>query len=132
MDSSLTYPPLYSAQSLHFAGKFFLPSSRRHQFSRRFRSSSTVEPQRTTEMLFAGSFFRSQLKPSHICRHSPGFSSLFSSLSASSAASIEADRVLRDGPRNNWTRQEIRDVYDSPVLDLLFHGVSASLSVCVM
>ncbi|XP_022929844.1 biotin synthase, mitochondrial [Cucurbita moschata] len=73
-------------------------------------------------MLFARSFLRSHLKPSDIPRHSPPFSSLFSSLSASSAASIEADRLLRDGPRNNWTRQEIRDIYDSPVLDLLFHG----------
>ncbi|KAL0556567.1 hypothetical protein IC582_005081 [Cucumis melo] len=73
-------------------------------------------------MLFARSFFWSHLKPSDICRHSPRFSSLFSSLSASSAASIEAERLLRDGPRNDWTRQQIRDIYDSPLLDLLFHG----------
>lgn len=43
---------------------------------------------------------------------------------ASSAAAIEAERTIREGPRNDWARGEIKSIYDSPVLDLLFHGVS--------
>ncbi|MCD7472930.1 biotin synthase [Datura stramonium] len=45
----------------------------------------------------------------------------YSSLSASAAA-VEAERCIREGPRNNWTRDEIKSIYDSPLLDLLFHG----------
>lgn len=45
----------------------------------------------------------------------------YSSLSASEAA-VEAERCIREGPRNNWTRDEIKSIYDSPLLDLLFHG----------
>jgi biotin synthase len=41
----------------------------------------------------------------------------------SSAAAAEAERAVRDGPRNDWTRPEIQAIYDSPLLDLLFHGV---------
>jgi len=46
----------------------------------------------------------------------------FSSAPASAAAA-EAERAIRDGPRNDWSRPEIQAVYDSPLLDLLFHGV---------
>ncbi|KAK4375718.1 hypothetical protein RND71_006395 [Anisodus tanguticus] len=45
----------------------------------------------------------------------------YSSFSASAAA-IEAERCIKEGPRNKWTRDEIKSVYDSPLLDLLFHG----------
>lgn len=51
-------------------------------------------------------------------------SSSFLHFSSSSAAAIQADRTVKDGPRNDWTRDEIKAVYDSPILDLLFHGVS--------
>lgn len=43
--------------------------------------------------------------------------------SSVSAAAAEAERAVRDGPRNDWTRPEIQAIYDSPLLDLLFHGV---------
>ncbi|CAL9125974.1 unnamed protein product [Musa textilis] len=47
----------------------------------------------------------------------------FSTLTASaSAAAVEAERTIRDGPRNDWSRDEIKSIYDSPILDLLFHG----------
>lgn len=39
-----------------------------------------------------------------------------------SAAAREAERSIQQGPRNNWSRDEIKAVYDSPILDLLFHG----------
>ncbi|PKA54767.1 Biotin synthase [Apostasia shenzhenica] len=42
--------------------------------------------------------------------------------STSSAAAVEAERSIREGPRNDWNREEIKSIYDSPVLDLLFHG----------
>eukprot|EP01018_Ginkgo_biloba_P031766 Gb_05964 [translate_table: standard] len=42
--------------------------------------------------------------------------------SSPSAASIEADRTIRDGPRNDWTKEAIQSIYDSPLMDLLFHG----------
>jgi biotin synthase len=42
---------------------------------------------------------------------------------AFSSAAAEAERAIRDGPRNDWSRPEIQAVYDSPLLDLLFHGV---------
>ncbi|KVI08281.1 Aldolase-type TIM barrel, partial [Cynara cardunculus var. scolymus] len=46
----------------------------------------------------------------------------YSSSSSSSAAAAEAERTIREGPRNDWKREEIKNVYDSPLLDLLFHG----------
>jgi hypothetical protein len=52
--------------------------------------------------------------------------------SASSAAAIEAERTIRDGPRNDWARDEIKSIYDSPVLDLLFHGVSIFFFLCLL
>ncbi|XP_057540015.1 biotin synthase, mitochondrial [Amaranthus tricolor] len=42
--------------------------------------------------------------------------------STSSAAAIEAQRTINDGPRHDWTRPQIKSIYDSPILDLLFHG----------
>lgn len=73
-------------------------------------------------------FTRAYLRPSIILLQS---SSSFSSYS-SSAAAVEAERAIRDGPRNDWTRPEIKSIYDSPLLDLLFHGVcSLSLSCSV-
>lgn len=50
------------------------------------------------------------------------FSSAPSAASVSAAAA-EAERTIQDGPRNDWSRPEIQAVYDSPLLDLLFHGV---------
>ncbi|THG07339.1 biotin synthase, mitochondrial [Camellia sinensis] len=44
------------------------------------------------------------------------------SSSYSSCAEIQAERTIRDGPRHDWTRDEIKSIYDSPLLDLLFHG----------
>ncbi|KAK4854779.1 hypothetical protein QYF36_001145 [Acer negundo] len=41
---------------------------------------------------------------------------------SSSAAAVEAERTVREGPRNDWTKPQIKSIYDSPVLDLLFHG----------
>ncbi|KAI5652877.1 hypothetical protein M9H77_30064 [Catharanthus roseus] len=58
-------------------------------------------------------------------QQAPHPSTCYSSLSAkaaSSAAAIEAERCIREGPRNNWTKDEINSIYHSPVLDLLFHG----------
>lgn len=72
-------------------------------------------------MLFARSVFRSQLRPSVSALHSVSCC-CYSSSSSSSAAAIEAERTIKEGPRNDWTRDEIKAVYDSPVLDLLFHG----------
>lgn len=46
----------------------------------------------------------------------------FTSPYSTSAASVQAERTIRQGPRNDWTKDEIKSVYDSPVLDLLFHG----------
>lgn len=39
-----------------------------------------------------------------------------------SPASAEAEKAVRNGPRNDWTKPEIQAVYDSPIMDLLFHG----------
>ena len=46
------------------------------------------------------------------------------STTAASAATVQAERTIREGPRNDWSRGEVKEIYDSPVLDLLFHGVS--------
>ncbi|CAM6094166.1 unnamed protein product [Calypogeia fissa] len=40
----------------------------------------------------------------------------------SSPASVAAEAAIRDGPRNDWKREEIQSIYDSPLMDLLFHG----------
>ncbi|KAJ4840363.1 hypothetical protein Tsubulata_021373 [Turnera subulata] len=60
-----------------------------------------------------------RVRPSVFLLHSSSFSS---------AAAVQAERTISEGPRNDWTRQEIKDIYDSPLLDLLFHGVSISSS----
>ncbi|KAK7404315.1 hypothetical protein VNO78_05108 [Psophocarpus tetragonolobus] len=56
----------------------------------------------------------------------PSLWSLHSSYAYSSAsvsaAAIHANRTIKDGPTNNWTRDEVKSIYDSPILDLLFHG----------
>ncbi|XP_073046554.1 biotin synthase, mitochondrial isoform X1 [Primulina eburnea] len=41
---------------------------------------------------------------------------------SASAAAVEAERCIREGVRNDWKREEIKSIYDSPVLDLLFHA----------
>ena len=40
---------------------------------------------------------------------------------ASAAAKAAAQTALR----NDWTRKEIQEVYDAPLIDLLFYGVRA-------
>ncbi|GLJ23355.1 hypothetical protein SUGI_0441860 [Cryptomeria japonica] len=40
----------------------------------------------------------------------------------SDKASIEAEKAVTNGPRYDWTRPQIQSVYDSPLMDLLFHG----------
>lgn len=49
--------------------------------------------------------------------------SYYYSSSTASTAAVEAERTIREGPRNDWTRQQIDSIYHSPLLDLLFHGV---------
>jgi biotin synthase len=71
-------------------------------------------------MLLARSL-RSRLRPPLASAAAP-----FSSVSAAAA---EAERAVRDGPRNDWTRPEIQAIYDSPLLDLLFHGVRTHASL---
>ncbi|KAH9624711.1 hypothetical protein KSS87_015610 [Heliosperma pusillum] len=58
---------------------------------------------------------RPQIQNLHCCWFS-------SSFSTSSAAAVLAERTIKDGPRYDWNRDEIKSIYDSPVLDLLFHG----------
>ncbi|KAI0528963.1 hypothetical protein KFK09_001507 [Dendrobium nobile] len=41
---------------------------------------------------------------------------------STSAAAVEAERTIRDGYRNDWSKEEIKSIYDSPILDLVFHG----------
>lgn len=64
------------------------------------------------------------VRPLFRARQRPFFSLLFHFSYTSSAAAIQAERTIREGSRNDWTREEVKSVYDSPVLDLLFHGVS--------
>jgi biotin synthase len=71
-------------------------------------------------MFSVRSIFGSHLRRSILILHSSSSSS--ASYSASSAATVQAERAIREGPRNDWTRDEIKSVYDSPLLDLLFHG----------
>lgn len=44
------------------------------------------------------------------------------SFSTSSAAAIQAEKTIQNGPRSDWTKDEVKSIYDSPILDLLFHG----------
>ncbi|KAL9240633.1 hypothetical protein vseg_014830 [Gypsophila vaccaria] len=39
-----------------------------------------------------------------------------------SAAAVLAESTIKNGARHDWSRAEIKSIYDSPVLDLLFHG----------
>lgn len=40
-----------------------------------------------------------------------------------SAAALHAGSPMR----NDWTREEIQAIYDSPLMDLLYYGVSISI-----
>ena len=74
-------------------------------------------------MLSIGAFLRRmQLRASVLQLHSSY---------SSSAAAIQAERTIKEGPRNDWTRDEIKAVYDSPLLDLLFHGVSIITTITI-
>ncbi|KAI8983018.1 biotin synthase [Pilobolus umbonatus] len=43
-----------------------------------------------------------------------------------SAGALSAAAAHAHGPmRNDWSREEIQSIYDSPLLDLLYHGVSS-------
>ncbi|XP_024542283.1 biotin synthase, mitochondrial [Selaginella moellendorffii] len=53
---------------------------------------------------------------------SPAQSSAEQLRSGPVAASLAAERAIREGSRTDWRRQEIQEIYDSPLLDLLFHG----------
>lgn len=78
------------------------------------RKSASPFSNSTQKMLSSRSLFRSNYLISSI--------SLSHSFSSASAAASEAERTIREGPRNDWTRQQIKSIYDSPLLDLLFHG----------
>jgi hypothetical protein len=52
------------------------------------------------------------------------------SFSTSSAAAIQAEKTIKNGPRNDWTKEQVKSIYDSPILDLLFHGVTFFFSLC--
>ncbi|KAI9073107.1 hypothetical protein K1719_044916 [Acacia pycnantha] len=62
------------------------------------------------------------VRPIFRAHQRPFFSLLLHSSYSSSAAAIQAERTIREGSRNDWAREEVKSVYDSPVLDLLFHG----------
>ncbi|KAL9436697.1 hypothetical protein AB3S75_022696 [Citrus x aurantiifolia] len=74
-------------------------------------------------MMSFRSLLRSQRSLS--LRPSKKFLALHSSCScySASAAAIEAERTIREGPGHDWSKDDIKSIYDSPVLDLLFHGV---------
>lgn len=44
-----------------------------------------------------------------------------------SAVSVAAEQALRNAPRRDWSKAEIQAIFDSPLMDLLFHGVSPTL-----
>lgn len=81
------------------------------------------------QMALMKAFLRLRPISSSLCRHSYTVTSADSGASAaselhnlSSPASAEAEKAVRNGPRNDWTKPEIQSVYDSPIMDLLFHG----------
>lgn len=42
-----------------------------------------------------------------------------------STEALSAAAIHAGGPmRNDWSREEIQNIYDSPLMDLLYHGVS--------
>jgi len=80
-------------------------------------------------MALMKAFMRFRPISSSLCRHRSTVSCADSGASAASAlqnlsspASAEAENAVRNGPRNDWTKPEIQAVYDSPIMDLLFHG----------
>lgn len=42
-----------------------------------------------------------------------------------SAAAVAAESAIQNGPRNDWTREDIQAIYDSPLMDLLLYGVGS-------
>lgn len=39
-----------------------------------------------------------------------------------SPAAVAAEAATKSPPRTDWTREEIQAIYDSPLMDLIFHG----------
>lgn len=81
------------------------------------------------QMALMKAFLRFRPISSSLCRHTSTVACADSGASAaselhnlSSPASAEAEKAVRNGPRNDWTKPEIQAVYDSPIMDLLFHG----------
>lgn len=38
--------------------------------------------------------------------------------------SVVENALVAQGPRNNWTREEIKEIYDTPLMELAFAAVS--------
>lgn len=45
-----------------------------------------------------------------------------------SPAAIAAEAAVTGSPRNDWSRAEIQAIYDSPLMDLIFHGAQVHRS----
>jgi len=81
------------------------------------------------QMALTRAFLKLRPISSSLCRHTSTMSSADSGAFAASAlrhfsspASAEAEKAVRNGPRNDWTKPDIQAVYDSPIMDLLFYG----------
>ena len=48
-----------------------------------------------------------------------------------SAAAVAAENAIQNGPRNDWTREDIQAIYDSPLMDLLLYGVGSWIECCL-
>lgn len=48
-----------------------------------------------------------------------------------SAAAVAAESAIQSGPRNDWTREDIQAIYDSPLMDLLLYGVGSWIGCCL-
>lgn len=49
------------------------------------------------------------------------------------AEALSAAALHASGPmRNDWTREEIQSIYDSPLMDLLYHGVRKNCKLTLL
>lgn len=52
-----------------------------------------------------------------------------SSSSQESPAAVAGEYAIRNEPRNDWTREEIQAIYESPLMDLLLYGVRNAMLI---
>jgi biotin synthase len=85
--------------------------------------------QKPSSLLKAGA--RALSKPQSVVRQYGTVSSISPQVTAPQS-SVFDNALAADAPRNNWTKEEIREIYDTPLMNLAFAAVSRLSNIQAM